>query len=468
MRTLHSLPIACLLAAAIGLFARPLHANGVFPEAGQIAVDPADPHHLLVRTTYGLLTTRAGGEPWDWICETGAGYSSLFHPAIALLEDGTAIAGLGDGLAVAHTDACSWIKASGPTLGAYVVDVSVEKSAPSHAVAITSNGAAGAGQFFTSEDSAVTWIKTGADLPIGFVPLSIDVAPSDPMRVYVSALVGSAKGSLLVSPDRGATWQSISVPSTDGEHAPYIGAIDPSNPDRVYVRTDGSPGRLFAFDHGTDTFDEIYVGQGNLRGFALSPDGQTLLVGGSSDGILRASASALTFEKVSSVSTRCLTWTNDGVYTCATEFSDGFTVGLSKDQGATFEPIMHLACVRGPLDCPPQSTVGEACPAEWDAVATLIGASSCAGGAGGASTGGAGGGSSTGGASTGGFGATSGSTTTNGSGAGGAIPTNIDGGRGCACSLGSRSEAPRGLSLLALATVVLLFLRARGRASPPA
>ena len=459
--------LACLVGATIGLLAPVARANGVFPSAGQIAIDPADANHILVRTTYGILTTRAGGEPWDWICETGVGYSSLFHPAIALLEDGTAIAGLGDGLAVAHTDACSWNKASGPIDGAYVVDVSVEKSAPSHAVAITSNGAAGAARFFTSEDNAVTWTQAGVDLPIGFIPLSIDVAPSDPTRVYVSALAGGAgtlKGSLLISPDRGATWQPISVPLTDGDHAPYIGAIDPVNPDRLYLRTDGSPGHLFVFDHSTDKFEEIYAGQGYLRGFALSPDGQTLLVGGSSDGILRASASSLVFEKVSTVSTRCLTWTADGVYTCATEFSDGFTVGLSKDQGATFEPIMHLACVRGPLDCPAPSSVGKACPQEWDAVATLIGQSSCQGGGGSAGAGG----SSTGGAGAGGASSTGGASRTSTTSGGGSISTDLGGDRGCACSVGSRSD-PRGApSSLALGTVVLLFLRGRRRASPPA
>lgn len=465
MRTCSRTILRGLAVLAIASSAGAARANGVFPSAGQIAVDPADPSHLLVRTTYGILTTRAGGEPWDWICETGVGYSSLFHPAVALLEDGTAIAGLSDGLAVAHTDGCSWEKASGAIDGAYVVDVSVEKSAPSHAVAVTSSGAAGAGKFFTSEDDAITWVQTGADLPAGFIPLSVDVAPSDPSRVYVSALAGGAgtlKGSLLVSLDRGATWTPITVPLTDGDHAPYIGAIDPVNPDRVYVRTDGSPGHLIAFDRSTGTFDELYAGQGYLRGFALSPDGATMLVGGSSDGVLRASAASPTFVKVSSVSTRCLTWTSEGVYTCATEFSDGFTVGLSKDEGATFEPIMHLACVRGPLACPAQSSVGKACPGEWDAVAQLIGAASCGGAGGSTSAGGAGGSSASGGSTAGGS-SSGGSATTS------SVPTDLGGAgdTGCACNLGSRRGTGT-FPTVALASVVLLFLRARRRASPPA
>ncbi len=476
MRTTLSraLGAAAILAAITA--PRQAAANGVFPAAGQIVIDPADPQHIVVRATYGILTTRAGGEPWDWICEKGVGYESLFHPAIAVLEGGTLIAGLGDGLAVAHTDSCSWIKASGPLDGAYVVDVSTEKSAPSHAVAITSGGAAGSGKLFTSDDDAVTWIQAGVDLPAGFVPLSVDVAPSDPMRVYVSALAGAAgsyKGSLLVSTDRGATWEPHTLPQSDGDHAPYIGAIDPSNPDRVYVRTDGSPGRLLAFDRATSQVDEIYLGQGYLRGFALSPDGQTLLVGGSSDGILRASAAAPSFVKVSPVTTRCLTWTAAGVYTCATEFSDGFTVGLSKDQGATFEPVMHLSCVRGPLDCGPSTPVGAVCPQEWGAVATLIGQSSCnaAGGAGGASTGGGGAGatSATGGA---GASATSGTGATNGGGGSGGsigpISAGAAGERACACSLGAASGERSCSRPALLAAVVLLFLRGRRRASPRA
>lgn len=478
--------LAAILAACLPAF--PAHANGVFPTAGQIVIDPSDPQHIVVRTTYGILTTREAGEPWDWICEGAVGYGGTFHPAVAITADGTVIAGLTDGLAVAHADTCAWAKAAGAIDGAYVVDVSTEKNAPSHAVAVTSNGVSGTSRFWSSDDDAVTWTQAGTDLPAGFLPVSVDVAPSDPMRVYVSGLSGGAgtlKGALVVSSDRGKTWTQLAVPSSDGGHAPYIGAIDPAAPDRVYLRTDGSPGRLFAFDRATETFTEIFVGQGFLRGFALSPGGDTVLVGGSSDGIWRAPTTTLAFEKVSPVATRCLTWTAAGVYTCATEFADGFTVGLSADQGATFAAVMHLPCVRGPLACGAGTSVDTTCPAEWPAVAMLIGQDTCAPGtttgAGGSSSGSSGGaGSSAGGQGGGaitstGQGGTAGagtstapdapsSSSTGPTGAGGAGAADDP---GCACSL-PRDSSPRGPVIAAVATALLLFRRGRRRATPRA
>lgn len=499
---------AATLASATGA-----RANGVFPNAGQIVIDPTDPAHIVVRTTYGVLTTREGGEPWDWICESAVGYGSGFHPAVALTEDGTLLAGLDSGVGLANGSTCSWSKVAGALDGALVVDLSVEKSALSHVVLVTSKGASGAGQFWTSEDNGTSWVKTGSDLPAGFVPLTVDVAPSDPMRVYVTAIIGGAgtqKGSLLVSDDRGATWSQFSVPSSDGDHAPYIGGIDPSNADRVFVRNDGMPGRLFSFDRALGTFTQIFTAQGILRGFALSPDGATLLVGGSSDGIWRAPQDTLVFEKRSEVATRCLTWTAQGVYSCATEFASGFTVGLSKDEGATFEPVMHLPCVRGPLECAPDTQVGAECPSQWPAVALQIGADDCAStsaGGGGAGGSGAAGGGGAGAGATGGGGASTNSTTgegaaTSGEGAGGAggegAGANGPGDGGCTCSLpgagsastsGSASAAastsPRkGLShpddrpeaptspgacpFLGLAASLLVFRRGRRRATPRA
>jgi hypothetical protein len=467
--TTRTLALVCAaICGAIAAAAGPAHANGVFPSADQIVIDPSDPSHLVVRTTYGILTTRAGGEPWDWICETAVGYSSGFHPSVGLTGDGTVIAGVPAGVAIAPGDTCAWGLAPGIPMDALVVDVSVDKLAPSRAVAVTASGPAGPSRLWNTEDNGATWTPAGAALPAGFNPLTVDVAPSDPMRVYVSAQV-STKGSLLVSSDGGATWQSFTVPATNAEQLPYIGAIDPADADRVYIRTDGAPGRLFVFDLAAVTFTEIFLGAGLLRGFAISPDGQTVLVGGGSDGIQRAPASTLAFEKISSVATRCLTWTSDGVYTCATEFSDGFTVGISKDEGATFEPLMHLPCVRGPLACGSDTTVGADCPSEWPAVAVQIGQDECPGGisnGGGAGVGTGGGGAGGGGTGTGGTaGATSGSGGTTGGtdGSGGSGPA-----VGCACALsrgGSRDTS--GLAAVSgIAALAVLFRRGRRRATP--
>src|SRR3954463_14461670 len=105
-----------LAAAVVGLAAlspAPAAANGKFPSAGQIVVDPGDPGHILVRTTFGILVSRDAGQRFDWICEDGAGYGGGDDPGIAVTGAGSILAGVFQGLDVAHGAACPWQLAGG-------------------------------------------------------------------------------------------------------------------------------------------------------------------------------------------------------------------------------------------------------------------------------------------------------------------------------------------------------------------
>ncbi len=368
-------------------------ANGRFPAAGQLVVDPSDGSHIVVRTTYGLITTRDRGETWDWICETGVGYSATtpVDPAMAMTKDGTVLAAFPGALSVAHGDNCDWTFAD-PLEGQTVVDVSTEKADPSRAVVIVSN-AQGGGVFqtrlFESADNAATWAQAGTDLPGDLEAETLDVAPSDTERVYVSGVRGGTAGVLVRTADRGQIWESLDItwPEQDGntgssdvDHVPFIAGVDPLDEEVVYVRLSGTPGRLLKTSDGGETWSLAFKGQGSLKGFALSPDGTQILVGGDGDGTWRGSTSSLDFEQVSTVRPQCLTWVEAGVYACALEYNDGFTVGLSTDDGATWEAVNYLACVRGPLACSDGSTVKEECEDAWAATAELIDAESCVAG----------------------------------------------------------------------------------------
>src|SRR5262245_66324806 len=47
--------------AVVGLTSQ-ARANGRFPAAGQVVVDPGDKQHIVLRTTYGILQTTDGGK----------------------------------------------------------------------------------------------------------------------------------------------------------------------------------------------------------------------------------------------------------------------------------------------------------------------------------------------------------------------------------------------------------------------
>ena len=259
---------AALLGPALLALAAPAAANGRYPAAGLIAVDPSDPAHFLVRATYGVLTTRDRGAEWRWICEGAVGFGGYEDPMIAFLSDGTLIAGVFKGLSASTSGGCDWEFAGGDLTSRYVTDLSAERGDPSRAVLVISNGV-GSGQFLTqlweTADNAGSWTQAGADLPDALLALTVDVAPSDPSLVYVSGRYGGPEyaGVIERSPDRGQTWERLDIPGTDSQHLAFIGAIDPADPDLLYVRIDGDPSdALLVSTTGGETWTTAFEGRG--------------------------------------------------------------------------------------------------------------------------------------------------------------------------------------------------------------
>jgi hypothetical protein len=246
---------------------------------------------------------------------------------------------------------------------------------------------------------------------------SVEVAASDPARLYVSATRGygtSRTAAFFAWHDATAKWTETSLPfDATTEDALYIAAVDPKVADRVYLRSDGTcrslggrcqgtmcagadgtcKGRLIVSDDGGKTFNVVYSG-GPLFGFALSPDGQEVYVGGPADGLQIATRDKLSFAQRSTVEVQCLRRTDTTLYACSSEKS-GFVIGASADDGATFAPLLHLCGVRGQLSCPAGTSTATACTQLWPNVqATLMdpcpdaGPSSDGGGSGGSSGGG--------------------------------------------------------------------------------
>lgn len=377
------------LAVTIASFSSSIaRANGRYPAANQLLVDPGDPTHIVVRATYGLLQSMDSGGAWVWDCEKAIGFNGAYDPPVAVTADGSIFVGTFTGLSATHDRACDWAFTGAPLDGKYVIDVSTDKAAPHTILALSTNGstpadagADAAETFLTivaeSKDDGRTWAAIGTSIPDDFVAETIDSAESDPKRLYVTGTVGQPHvGYLERSDDRGATWTRLPIDLHGGD-APYLAAIDPNDPDRLYVRIDaaGTDPLLMSTDGG-HTFTLIFTSKSPLLGFALSPDGSSIAVGSATDGILVAPSGAATgatpaFAPASTVGAACLTWTSAGLYACGREYPDGFTVGVSTDQGKTFTDLDHLSDLE-PLACPADSGTGNICPDEWpDAQATI-------------------------------------------------------------------------------------------------
>ncbi len=374
-----------LLSAALALWLCPAAAlaNGRFPAADQILVDPGDPTHLVLRATYGLLQSRDAGRSWTWTCEEAVGY--MGDPTVSVLDGGNLLVGFFGRVSVSQELGCGWQNQTLDERYLYALDSTLDPGNPARAwvLTVTADGTRRVNLLAIDATGAMTQV-----LPVGegFVPSTLELAPSNPQRIYVSGAVESSPALVFRSDDGGQSWQRFTAP--DYPNLPlYISAIDPSDPDVLYARVDGQPdtsapaGQRAPSDHllvsrdGGESWQRAFSLDGDLYGFALSPDGSRVAVGGPDAGVFVASSTELDFQPVPAPvrGLRCLRWTAEGLLACGQEMLDGWTVGLTRDEGQSFEALWHQQDLT-PLSCPASSGTGSACPSRWPEIARTIGA----------------------------------------------------------------------------------------------
>lgn len=361
-------------------------ANSRYPQAGQIAADPGDNDHLLVRTTYGLLQTVDAGKTWTWICETAVGYEDNSDPFVALGKTGVVVVATGSGLSLSPDRGCAWSRPAGALGTLQAIDLVADRKNPLKMLALVQdpdelakNPESVTARLAASQDGGLTWAYVGKPLPSDFVALTLELAAAAPQRVYVSGLSGGpAKNQSVVqrSDDGGEIWLELPLNATDVA-GDFLSAVDPLDADRVFVRRnrEGAQALLVSPDAGK-TWQEVFVTPGNLFGFALSPDGNTVALGvtGPGAGIWTSDSHALKFTRKSEGDARCLTWTPSGLYVCGNEDdpSAAYMVGVSHDGGANVETL-HLRKDVTPLKCPAGTRTGNECPKYWPQVAFKLG-----------------------------------------------------------------------------------------------
>jgi hypothetical protein len=378
---------AALIALSLGL-AVSARANGRIAAGNQIVVSPADPSLLVMETTFGLLISHDMGNSFGWVCESAIGYGAggVQDPSIGVTAK-VILAGLHEGLARSPDQGCSWSLA----LSDPVIDLVVRPDDPHTAFVLTSKyagvGDAGENRFETrvllTHDDGASWVLQGVSIDPAVQVETIDVAPSDPNRIYIGGALRRTTaeagietlGVVLASTDGGASYVESLIPLTfpyeTNQGVAFLSAVDPKSPDRLYVRIrDVSVDRLLVSDDGAATFRTVYQGAGNLLGFALSSDGSKVFVGGPADGVAFASADrtdsggALQFVRQSKVRVSCLSWAGGVLYACMGEPAHPFNpqLGVSADDGVIFATKFPFGCVRGALECPADTVGGQCSP----------------------------------------------------------------------------------------------------------
>jgi photosystem II stability/assembly factor-like uncharacterized protein len=229
--------------------------------AVSVAVNPADPNHLLLGTDSSLLVSRNGGR--DWKREApGKLFGAVF--AVTFLPDGKA-ALCSTPAGIFRFENGDWQQASAPP-----------EAAPSRAIAIGADPQRvyllGRRDLYRSDDAGRNWARVEHDLAERpeFTALAVDSRISE-------TLYAIADGRLLMSRDRGASWlaRASGLPESTIEAL----AVDAKVPGRLWA---GSADRIYRSDNGGERWSAY--GQAlpetgtNVRGIAANDDGKTLVL----------------------------------------------------------------------------------------------------------------------------------------------------------------------------------------------
>jgi len=173
--------------------------------------------------------------------------------------------------------------------------------------------------------------------------LGVEGAASDANTIYLTLHDGTP--SLARSADGGAHWDTVALAPVVGDAFVRIIAVDPTDPRKLFLRASGSAGdRVVVSADGGTTFATPLAVNGGLSAFLRRDDGTILLAGTAADGSsfgARSFDGGATFQPWTGIPhIRALAERNRLVYVAADDAADGFALGVSADDGATFRPLL--------------------------------------------------------------------------------------------------------------------------------
>jgi hypothetical protein len=317
----------------------------------------------IVRTNRGLIIEDPGGGSFRIVCNEAYEASLAEVPPLTVAADGRILLGTYEaGLVLSSPDACNFDALPDRFAELYPIDVETDQQGGFLAAVLPRDG--GSAELLQSSDEGQT-AESLATLP--GAPSALEVAPSDGSRVYVSSTLAEENlsfGRLLTSRDAGRTFTEAEVALDASELRVFLLAVDPNEPDRVFLRTqsrDGiTPERLVRSDDGGGTFDTALSVPGPLNA-VVQRDGTVWL--GGAEGLYRSRDGGQSFEPLEGTDlsrVTCLAARDDRIYACG--YSAGeFGVMVSADAGGSFQWFLRFPWVAARLDCSEDSDEGKHC-----------------------------------------------------------------------------------------------------------
>jgi photosystem II stability/assembly factor-like uncharacterized protein len=349
---------AALVTSGLALCANSARADGAFPDSLGILVPSDQPDRILAATNFGLLVSNDRGEHFDYVCEDVIGMQASLYQ-IGPTPDDRLFAVTVDGLSQSSDAACSWAIATGPLTD--VADVFPDPSDALHVLAVARAPVGDAGTsaqaLFESKDGG----KSFAATPLFKGPESsyitgVEITKSDPSTIYLAMYTYApppVHPYLVRSRDAGQTWERIDLSSSLETALLRILAVDPEDASKVFLRIYDNSAfeRLGIYDDASGDVKVALKTESRMSAFLRRSDA-ALIVATRDSGTFISTDGGESFDMLKSAPHLRGLGERDGrLYAVADDVMDGYAVGVSDDQGESWQPLLHFKEIRGPLAC---------------------------------------------------------------------------------------------------------------------
>ncbi|HEY4395848.1 MAG TPA: hypothetical protein VGP64_17395 [Polyangia bacterium] len=387
--------LVALLVALLGPLGGAARANNGIPGSLGVLLPLDKPQEIGLATNFGLILSDDGGVTWTWTCEQAASASANVYvmgpPPADRFYAQSPVTGLG----FSDDEACGWQSAGGALGGLKVSDFFPDATDPAHVLAAAApptDAGTGAVSVYVSADGGTTFGATPLyTAPAGAAIVGIEIARSNPQIIYLTTYTVGSGGYdpvLVRSIDGGATWTPTDLLAPLGSAIVRILAVDPADANLVYLRATGASSETLAVtrDGGITFATPLAIANGAVSAFARLASG-TVLVGGllnlpgGGGGTMgagyRSTDGAMTFQPWTLAPQPHLVGLGERVvggqstlYLSGKNYSDGWALAVSTDEGATVTPVMRYDQVAGIEPCVQQVCLAtcnyEEMQAIWD------------------------------------------------------------------------------------------------------
>jgi hypothetical protein len=355
-------------------------ANMAFPASLQVLLPADRSGEIAVATNFGLILSEDGGVTWEWTCEQQQTFGASGYAVGPAPEDRYYAMSMMMGV-LAYSDdvSCTWNLAGGAVGQAAITDYFPDPGNASRVLALATtqqSGSASVAQLFSSSDGGKTFGAALYTAPAGGNLRGVEIARSDPQTIYVSMYTTtqvSADGGtvfeshpkLVRSTDGGSTFTTIDVEPLLGSVQLGIMGVDPTDARTIYLRVidvdHNQESVAISRDGGASFTTPVTVPNGALTAFARLASG-TLLVGATAVTVamgFRSTDGGVSFQPWAGVPhLEALAERGGKLFIAAKNYTDGWALGVSSDEGVTIQPIMTYdkvssmkACVRNVAVC---------------------------------------------------------------------------------------------------------------------